>query len=123
MPIPWLGRKSPLSVKQKQFWDENGYLILSRFFKPLNVRAVNSIVDHRIANPTSFANAIVDVLHGEHIGKRFRGVDAPREAFAGPIKLSDLFLDEPEVRQLALNQRLTVILSMLLDGAPMVAIL
>lgn len=120
MPIPWLGRKSPLSSEQKQFWDENGYLILSRFFKPRNVRTVNSIVDHRIANPASFGNATVDVLHGEHIGKRFRGADAPREAFGGPIKLNDLFLDEPEVRQLALNDRLTAILSMLLDGAPMV---
>ncbi len=59
-------------------------------------------------------------MHGDHIGKRFRAAEAPREAFGGPIKVNDLFLDEPEVRHLALNQRLTAILSALLDGPPMV---
>ena len=118
--MAWLTPKSPLSSEQMRFWDDNGYLILPAFFDPEDVQAVNSIVDHRIANPASFGNATVDVLHGEYTGKRFRGAEAPREAFAGPIKVNDLFLDEPEVRHLALNDSLTAILSKLLDGAPMV---
>lgn len=118
--MPWLTSKSPLSAEQLRFWDDNGYLILPAFFEPKDVHAVNSIVDHRIANPESFGKATIDVLHGEYIGKRFRGAEAPREAFAGPIKVNDLFLDEPEVRHLALNDRLTAIVSKLLDGAPIV---
>lgn len=73
-----------------------------------------------MANPSSFGQATVDALHGEHTGKRFRAVEAPREVFNGPIKINDLFLDEPEVRNLALSERLTKILSGLLDGAPLV---
>jgi ectoine hydroxylase-related dioxygenase (phytanoyl-CoA dioxygenase family) len=54
------------------------------------------------------------------MGKRFRGAEAPLEVFQGPIKINDLFLDEPGVRNLALNKRLTKILSRLLDGVPII---
>jgi len=113
-------KQARLTRKQKKFWEENGYLILPSFFSRAEVQAVNAIVERRIADPASFGQATVDALHGEHIGKRFRGVEAPREVFAGPIKINDLFLDEPEVRNLALSERLTVMLSGLLDGAPLV---
>lgn len=82
--------------------------------------AVNTIVNRRIADPSSFGQATVDALHGEHIGKRFVAVEAPREVFDGPIKINDLFLDETEVRNLALSERLTRILSDLLGGPPLV---
>lgn len=49
-----------------------------------------------------------------------RAKDAPREAFTGPIKINDLFLDEPVVRDLALSRRLSEILAQLLGGTPMV---
>lgn len=81
---------------------------------------MNAVVERRIGDPASFGQATVDALHGEHTGKRFRAVEAPREVFAGPIKINDLFLDEPEVRNLALSERLTKVLSGLLDGAPLV---
>ena len=73
-----------------------------------------------MADPSSFGQATVDALHGEHTGKRFRGVEAPHEVFSGPIKINDLFLDEPEVRNLALSEPLTELLSGLLDGAPLI---
>ena len=115
----WKPKSGP-TPEQKQFWNENGFLVLSGFFSAAAVRAVNKVVDRIIANPDSLGNATVDVLHGEHTGKRFRGRSAPKEAFQGPIKINDLFLQEPEVRNLALNERLTRVLSELLDGAPMV---
>jgi phytanoyl-CoA hydroxylase len=112
--------RARLTRKQKHFWNENGYLILPAFFDRAEVDAVNRVVERRMADPSSFGQATVDALHGEHVGKRFRAVEAPREVFNGPIKINDLFLDEPEVRNLALSERLTRILSGLLDGAPLV---
>ena len=73
-----------------------------------------------MANPASAGNATVDVLHGEYKGRRFRATETPSEAFKGPVKINDLFLEEPQVRFLALNKDLTRILSELLEGAPLV---
>ena len=109
-----------LERNQKRFWRENGYLILESFFSQPEVAAVNAVVERRMADPSSFGQATVDPLHGEHTGKRFRAVEAPREVFNGPIKINDLFLDESEVRNLALSERLTKMLAGLLDGAPLV---
>ncbi len=109
-----------LDGEQKRFWRENGYLVLKSFFTRPEVDAVNAVVERRIADPSSFGQATVDPLHGEHAGKRLRAVEAPREVFNGPIKINDLFLDEPEVRKLALSERLTKMLSGLLGGAPLV---
>jgi len=109
-----------LTGQQKRFWEDNGFLILTQFFQRSEVDAVNAVVDRRIADPSSFGQATVDALHGDHVGKRFRGREAPREVFSGPIKINDLFLDEPEVRNLALSEPLTRILSELLGGSPLV---
>jgi phytanoyl-CoA hydroxylase len=119
MHFPWQ-RTDILTDARKQFWANHGYLVLSGFFKPKEVRAVNGVIDRILANPNTLGDATIDVLHGEHRGKRLRGADAPVEAFRGPLKINDLFLQEPEVRHLALNERLTRILTQLLDGAPMV---
>lgn len=105
---------------QKKFWEENGYLILKGFFPRSEVEAVNALVERRMADPSAFGQATVDALHGEHVGKRFRAVEAPGEVFAGPIKINDLFLDEPQVRNLALSERLTKVLAGLFGGAPLV---
>lgn len=114
------GKRARLTHKQKRFWNDNGYLILPSFFDRSEVSAVNEIVERRMADPSSFGQATVDALHGEHTGKRFRAAEAPREVFNGPIKINDLFLDEPEVRNLALSERLTGLLCDLLDGAPLI---
>ena len=109
-----------LTRAQKKFWEENGYLILKGFFPRGEVEAVNALIEQRMADPSSFGRATVDALHGEHVGKRFRAVEAPREVFSGPIKINDLFLDEPQVRNLALSERLTKVMAGLLGGAPLV---
>jgi len=115
MRIPW----RPISAKQKQFWEDNGYLVLSRFFSPEEILPVNKVIERIHEDPKTLGNATVDVLHGAHQGKRLRGVDVPIEAFAGPIKINDLFLQEAAVQRLALNKRLSDILSKLLDGPPL----
>lgn len=120
MPSTLATARRLLTIEQKRFWNDNGYLILSSFFEPAEIEAVNSLIDRRIANPVSFGNATINVLTGPYLGKRFRAADAPPEVFRGPIKINDLFLDEPEVRNLALNERLTKALSELLGGTPLV---
>jgi phytanoyl-CoA hydroxylase len=109
-----------LTSEQVACWKDQGYLALSSFFTAREVEAVNSLIDVRMANPASFGMATIDVLHGPLIGKRLRAIDAPSTVFEGPIKINDLFLDEPEVRHLALNRHLTEILTELLDGVPMI---
>jgi len=120
MSLLWKRTGSLLTREQLSLWKEHGYLVLPSFFTPRQVEAVNSLIDNRVANPSSFGMATIDVLHGALIGKRFRAADAPSGVFDGPIKINDLFLDEPEVRHLALNRPLTQILTELLDGAPMI---
>ena len=120
MPFGWGKAKSAITPEQKQFWEQNGYLVLSGFFNPDEVRAVNAVVDRVVSNPSSAGKATIDVLHGKYVGQRMRAAEAPSEAFQGPVKINDLFLDEPEVRHLALNPHLTEILSELLGGDPMV---
>ncbi|HEX3685568.1 MAG TPA: phytanoyl-CoA dioxygenase family protein [Bryobacteraceae bacterium] len=109
-----------MTREQKRFWRENGYLILPAFFSPQDVDAVNEIVESRIAAPGSFGAATVDPLEGVFAGKRFRAAEAPKEVWAGAVKINDLFLDEPAVMKLALGERLTGLLMGLLDGPPAV---
>lgn len=116
MWLPWRA----LSGEQKQFWNHNGYLVLPGLFKLEEIQAVNDLIERIRQDPKLHGDATVDVLHGEHIGKRFRGIDAPAGVFAGPVKINDLFLREREVRRLAAHKRLTKILGELLEGAPLV---
>lgn len=109
-----------MTREQKKFWRENGYLILPGFFERQDIDAVNEVVESRMAAPSSFREATVDPLHGAFAGMRFRAADAPKEVWTGPVKINDLFLDEPVVMKLALGERLTAILAGLMDGAPAV---
>jgi ectoine hydroxylase-related dioxygenase (phytanoyl-CoA dioxygenase family) len=109
-----------LTAEQKRYWEKNGYLILERFFQPREVEAVNTVVQRIVDNPGLSGNATVDPLTGEHAGKRFRATEAPKEVFHGPVKINDLFLEQAEVRALALDEKLTKIISTLFGGAPLV---
>lgn len=110
-----------LTPVQRDHWTEKGYLVLKSFFSGSEVEAVNSLVDHRIEKPEGFGQAtLVDAIAGPYLGQRFRAIQAPRQVFEGPVKINDLFIDEPEVRRLALNERLSLILAELLGSAPMV---
>src|ERR1700685_197609 len=118
--MPFGFGNGPLTAEQRRFWRDNGYLVLKGFFQPQEIWAVNAVVNRIIANPRSLGIATVDPLVGEHAGKRFRAADAPAEAFQGPVKINDLFLDEPDVRHLALDKRLTQIVAKLLGGTPLI---
>jgi ectoine hydroxylase-related dioxygenase (phytanoyl-CoA dioxygenase family) len=120
MRFPWMRSGTRLTSEQKQFWDDNGYLVLPGLFSLAEVQAVNELIEGLREDPKKLGNATVDVLKGEFSGKRFRGPDTPKESFQVPIKINDLFLQEPKVRDLALGKRLTEILSDLLDGPPMI---
>jgi len=116
-----INRKVRLTTVQLNHWDEKGFLILPAFFRREEIQAVNSLIDRRLENPETFGNAtLVDAIAGPHVGRRFLAREAPRQVFEVPVKINDLFLDEPEVRQLALNERLSGMIAELLHGAPMV---
>jgi ectoine hydroxylase-related dioxygenase (phytanoyl-CoA dioxygenase family) len=113
--------RNRLSTTQRNHWQKEGFLIFPSFFSGDEIEVVNSLVNRRIQNPDTFGSAgRVDAIAGPHMGKRFRATEAPREVFEGPIKINDLFIDEPEVRNLALNERLSAILSEVLGSAPMI---
>ncbi len=120
-PLSTIRSKARLTSLQRNHWAEKGFLILPAFFSRDQIQAVNSLIDRRIENPETFGKAtLVDAIAGPHVGKRFRACEAPRQVFEVPVKINDLFLDEPEVRQLASDDRLLALISELLRGAPMV---
>ena len=115
--------KPPLRLTraQRNHWEEKGFLILPAFFSHDEIQAVNSLITNRVEHPETFGDAtLVDAIAGPYIGKRFRAKEAPRQVFQVPVKINDLFLDESEVRHLALNDGLSARISELLHGAPMV---
>lgn len=115
-----LWNRTVLTDEQKQFWDDNGYLILRNFLSPKVIDAVNTEVDNLTRSRNRFPHVTVDILVGELAGRRMRIVDAPDHAFAGPIKINDLFLDSDIVRACNLDKRLVAALGELLDGDPLV---
>ena len=120
-PLSTIKRKARLTRVQRNHWEEKGFLILPASFSRDEIQAVNLLIDQRIENPETFGNAtIVDAIAGPYVGRRFRAREAPRQVFEVPVKINDLFLDEPEVRHLAVNDRLAALISELLRGAPMV---
>ncbi|AWN43711.1 phytanoyl-CoA dioxygenase family protein [Methylobacterium durans] len=109
-----------LTPEQQTFWDENGYLILPKFFGPETIAAVNAEVEGLVEHRERFPKVTVDIIAGELSGRRLRIADVPASAFKGPVKINDLFLDSEVIRACNLDARLTQVLNELLDGDPMV---
>ncbi|GEP04741.1 phytanoyl-CoA dioxygenase family protein [Methylobacterium oxalidis] len=109
-----------LTSEQRAFWDDNGYLILPKFFAPETIAAVNAEVRGLLEHRDRYPEVTVDIISGELSGRRMRIADVPASAFSGPVKINDLFLDSSVIRSCNLDARLTQVLDELLDGDPMV---
>ncbi|MBX9932999.1 MAG: phytanoyl-CoA dioxygenase family protein [Methylobacterium sp.] len=113
-------KRSVLTNGQRADWDRDGFLALRGFFDPDTVAAVNAEVAGLLQNRTRYPNVSVDILTGPNVGKRMKLVDAPDDAFNGPVKINDLFLDSDIVRSCNLDERLADVLDALLDGEAMI---
>ncbi len=120
MDWPWSGKKSALTTEQKQQWECDGFLVLAGFFSKRDAEGANRIIEEKIKNPARFGEATIDVLRGPYEGKRFKAREAPLEAFRFPIKINDMYMEEPKIRELALSVKLTRVLGELLEGQPMI---
>lgn len=111
---------SSLSPEEFQLWQQNGYLILRRFFRPEQVEKVNTLVDALWQERASHSNLTADIFIGTPQERRVLLRDAPDESRQLPYKLNDLFLEVAEVRHLILDLALCKVIYDLLEGKPMV---
>jgi phytanoyl-CoA hydroxylase len=116
--LPQLSR-SALDPSQREHWERRGYLVLPGFFTEARIDAVNDLVERLWEERERPDNPIViDVLEGRLRDRRMLFRDAPRDAKDVPYKLNDLYLVEPEIRDLALDRALVSILRSLIGGDP-----
>ncbi len=110
-----------LNHEQRTFWNENGYLVLPRFFAAENIKRAEALFDEAWASRHTADNPLViDALAGPLMGKRMLFRDAPDELRKGPYKLNDVYLESDIVRELILAPRLVDVLGELLGAAPIV---
>ncbi len=109
-----------LTLDQRKFWNENGFLILKELVPKDLIAEVNSEVETTIKDRRRIPNVKVDPLEGPLMGQRIAIAEAPDEAFSGSFKLNDLYLESKIVRRVNLHDRLVAILADLLEGDPIV---
>jgi len=102
-----------LTTEQKQFWDENGFIVLPGFFSEERLEWVLKI--QREVWDMSPNNVVVDDLI---TGRRCRMSNLSQEEKQHPFKVNDLYLDYAEVRHLSLDGQLAGILKTLLGEPP-----
>jgi phytanoyl-CoA hydroxylase len=98
----------------KQDFEKNGFAILPGFYSPKQVDAVvDSIAKRKLDRPM---NVTVDLLDtGE---RTFLGLLTPQEIATRRMKINDLYLDMPGVRELALSERIAPVLRQLFGQSP-----
>jgi hypothetical protein len=98
----------------KQSFDRDGFAILPRFYPAEDIdRVVASIAQRKLQRPL---NVTIDLLDtGE---RTLLGLLSAQQIATRRMKINDLYLDMPEVRYMALSDRLTPILRDLLGHAP-----
>lgn len=107
----------PLTQKQINFWQENGYLLLANFYSNERIDKFNKYIDI-LWNKRKKLNDkyVIDIFVETEKEKRVYFCDAPKNARNYPYKLNDLFLSSELVRELTAGNNIAPILSELLDG-------
>lgn len=112
-----LFNKPVLSKQQQVFWDDNGYLILPKFFSKEHIQSLNNEMKQAFDSKGGmWPNVTVDLLEGPQIGKRMRFKDAPADTLSLAHKVNDIFLESEICRSLALDVKLREILNILIEG-------
>jgi phytanoyl-CoA hydroxylase len=111
-----INQRKGLSQAQTDSWNEVGVLVLENLFSRREMKIARKGLDDLWANRKRANNPLViDVnLGGLEKRKFFR--DADDEDRNVVYKLNDTFLNNPAIRDLGLADRLTAILSELVDG-------
>lgn len=110
----------PMTPVQRQFWDDNGFLILPGQFSGAHIQGVLDEVEAFWSRSRrEKMKTVIDIYIGTPNERRVRLHDAPDDAKLKPHKLNDLFLESEAVRQTVLEPKLTRILGALLNGKPL----
>jgi hypothetical protein len=104
-----------LTADQLAQWNANGFLVLPGFYSPDALAPLLRFVESVWVDPPSYL-----VVDGTHGGGRRRLIDVPAADRGHRLfKLNDLYLERPEVRELAAGPRLVPLLNRLM-GEPVV---
>jgi phytanoyl-CoA hydroxylase len=118
--LPSRRRRQYLTQEQRAHWEQNGFLILPRFFSDTELDSVDVDIE-RFWNDRSDANPlVVDVTGGCHKGQRVHQRTLSPDNRQVPHKLNDLYLESEPCRSLVLEERLTACLRELLNDEPVV---
>lgn len=102
-------------------WNENGFLVLKKFFKKDKLKALDNEINLILANRKTMAGDItIDILEGSLAGQRMRLKDAPDAAIYSVHKINDLYLESEVCRRINLNKKLCNLLEELLQDKPLV---
>ncbi|RYF79031.1 MAG: hypothetical protein EOO29_18405, partial [Comamonadaceae bacterium] len=95
-------------------WDEDGYLVLPKFYSDAQIDAAHAVLDKVWTDPAS--RVTVDDLDAD---RRLRIGEVDEVArTTHRFKINDLYLEYDDIRRLALNERISPILQALLDQPP-----
>ena len=118
--LAWKSSSNPmLTEDQLKSWDENGFLVLEKFFSDDRINGVNKLIDE-LWNKRKDSNLVIDAFIGTDKERRMKFADAEDVVRNEPYKLNDLFLEYKEVRDLVLDPKLCLAMADLLEGDPMV---
>lgn len=102
-----------LSYQQKEFWQENGYLVLPQFFSQQQIEKIVRL--HKKVFKQCPDNIVVDDIT---TNRRCYVSSLSAREKKHPLKINDLYLNYGEVRSLSLNENLVEILNELLPDKP-----
>ena len=104
-----------LSAEQRASWERDGYLAIRGFFAEAEIDRITALVEGIFRDPPAYL-----IVDNTATGVRSRLADLPAEQRSPRLfKLNDLFLEHPELRDVALGGRVRPILAGLL-GEPAV---
>lgn len=108
-----------LSAEQRQFWDDNGYLVLKNVLSDEQVAEVLALIDNEWSDREGNRHH-VDILSGPDDSKTFEMKDTAPEHRNEVYKLNNLFIHRALIRATAFSPRIKAALQEILDGDPMI---
>lgn len=110
-----------LDDQQKQFWHDNGYLLLKSHYNAERIDQINDLIQRLWRHRKKLdQNYVIDIFVGTDKERRVYFADAPKDARSAPYKLNDLYLTQEAIRDITAGERLDEILQELLQGTPMI---
>jgi len=110
-----------LTTEQKNAWEENGYLLLKKFYSAAQVDEINDLVDRLWRERRTLDGSyVIDIFVETEQERRVYFSDAPKQARKQPYKLNDLFLSQAAIRNMVAGEQLAPVLRELLQDTPMI---